>query len=54
MLFDCLGILFNIFFPQISFNTIRVPNRLDPDQAHHVGSDLGPDLLQRLLSDDTS
>ena len=31
------------------FNTIRVSNSLDPDQARHfVGPDLGPNCLQRL------
>ena len=31
------------------FNTIRVSNSLDPDQAHNfVGPDLGPNCLQRL------
>ena len=30
------------------FNTIRVSNSLDPDQARHfVGPDLGPNCLQR-------
>ena len=34
------------------FNTIRVSNRLDPDQARHfVGPDLGPNCLQRLSAD---
>ena len=36
-------------------NTIRVPNRLDPDQDRRfVGSDLGPICLQRLSADDKS
>ena len=36
-------------------NTIRVPNSLDPDQNQHfVGSDLGPNYLQRLSADGTS
>ena len=26
-------------------NTITVSNSVDPDQARHVGSDLGPNLL---------
>ena len=31
----------------IFFNTIRVSNSLDPDQARHlVGPDLGPNCLQ--------
>ena len=35
-----------------SFNTIRVSNSLDPDQAKHfVGPDLGPNYLQRLSGD---
>ena len=35
-----------------SFNTIRVSNSLDPDQARHfVGPDLGPNCLQRSLAD---
>ena len=29
-------------------------NSLDPDQAHFVGPDLGPDCLQRLSADDKS
>ena len=34
------------------FTTIRVSNSLDPEQAgHFVGSDLGPDCLQRLSAD---
>ena len=37
------------------FNTIWVSNSLDPDQArHYVGSDLGPNCLQRLSADDKS
>ena len=37
------------------FNTIRVSNRLDPDQARHfVGPDLGPNCLQRLSADNKS
>ena len=36
-------------------NTIRVSNRLDPDQARHfVEPDLGPNCLQRLSADGTS
>ena len=35
-----------------SFNTIRVSNSLDPDQAQNfVGPDLGPNRLQRLSAD---
>ena len=34
------------------FNTFRVSNSLDPDQARHfVGPDLGPNCLQRLSAD---
>ena len=34
------------------FNTIRVSNSLDPDQARYfVGPDLGPNCLQRLSAD---
>ena len=40
------------------FNTIRVSNSLDPDQArhyvgpdHNVGPDLGPNCSQRLSAD---
>ena len=34
------------------FNTIRLSNILDPDQARHfVGPDLGPNCLQRLSTD---
>ena len=34
------------------FNTIRVSNSLDPDQARHfVGPDLGPNCLQGLSAD---
>ena len=34
------------------FNTIRVSNSLDPDQARHfVGPDLGPNCLQWLSAD---
>ena len=46
----------NLSFRKISFrNTIRVSNRLDPDQAQrNVGPDLGPNCLQRLSADNTS
>ena len=41
----------NFFFR----NTIRMSNSLDPDQARNfVGTDLGPNCLQRLSADDTS
>ena len=37
------------------FNTIRVSNSLDPDQARHfVGPDLGPNCMQRLSADNKS
>ena len=37
------------------FNTIRVSNSLDPDQARrYVGPDLGPNCLQRLSADNKS
>ena len=37
------------------FNTIRVSNSLDPDQARrYVGPYLGPNCLQRLSADDKS
>ena len=50
-----LFFLFKNNFWKNSFrNTIRVSNSLDPDQAwHSLGPDLGPNCLQRLLSDDT-
>ena len=42
----------NLFDCWIFFKTIRVSNSLDPDQARHfVGSDLGPNCLQRLSAD---
>ena len=34
-----------------SFITIWVSSSLDPDQARHVGPDLGPNCLQRLSTD---
>ena len=35
--------------------TIKVSNRLDPDQARHfVGPDLDPNCLQRLSADNSS
>ena len=50
-----------IFFSKSTFsknsfrNTIRVSNRLDPDQARRfVGPDQGPICLHRLSADDTS
>ena len=46
----------NQLFSKIYFrDTIRVSNRLDPDQSRHsVGPDLGPNYLQRKSPDDTS
>ena len=45
-------------FSNISFRkgyTIRVLNGLDPDQDQHsVGTDLGPNCLQRLSAGDNS
>ena len=45
-----------MFFFFNSFrNTIRVSNRLDPDQARHfVRPDLCPNCLQKLSADDIS
>ena len=52
---------FVCFFSKITFTknsftkTIKVSNRLDPDQDRHsVGPDLGPNCLQGLSADDTS
>ena len=43
----------NVFKNYFS-NTIRVSNRLDPDQVRqYVRPDLGSNCLQRLLADDT-
>ena len=43
------------FFKKSLWNTIRMSNSLDPDQARHfVGPDLGPNSLQRLSTDDKS
>ena len=37
------------------FNTIRMSNSLDPDQARHfVGPDLDPNSLQRLSADNNN
>ena len=42
-------------FFTLSKNTIRVSNVLHQDQdRHYVGSDLGPNCLQRLATDDKS
>ena len=41
------------FISKSTFDTIRVSNNLDPDQARHfVRPDLGPYCLQRLSTDD--
>ena len=49
------------FFSKLTFffqkksvrNSIRVPNKLDPDQDQHSdGTDLIPNCLQRLSADD--
>ena len=52
---------FFFFFPKSTFSkssfsgTIRVSNSFDPDQVQHfVGTDLGPNCLQRLSADHTS
>ena len=47
--------IFNSLNTVFFSNAIRVSNSLDPDQARHfVGSDLGPNCLQRLSADDNS
>ena len=44
-----------LFESWIFFNTIRVSNSLDPDQARHcAGPDLGSNCLHRLSADDKS
>ena len=45
--------IFFFFFSKNSFrNAIKVSNNLDPDQERNsVGPDLGPNCLQRLLTD---
>ena len=50
--FSCFKLFFKINFFQKSFgNTFRVSNGLDSDQArHHVGPDLGPNSLQKVIS----
>ena len=58
MFFCRLLIFFTIiFFEKFSQefrNTIRVSNKLDPDQVQHsVSPDLGPNCLQRLSADST-
>ena len=54
MLFSCLLIFFEInFFKNSFWNSIRVSNSLNPDQARPVGPDLGPNCFQRLSTDDT-
>ena len=55
--FCCILLIFsNSTFSKKSFrNIMRVSNKLDPDQVHHsVGSDLGPNCLQRLSTDNKS
>ena len=43
------------FFEKLFQEHLRVSNSLDTDQARHlVGPDLGPNCLQRILTDDTS
>ena len=54
MIFCRLPTFFKINFFQ-KVNTIRVSNSLDPDQdGHSVGSDFGPNCLQRLSADEWS
>ena len=55
MLFCCLLILSKSTFSKKIFrNAIKVSYGMDPDQAgRFVGSDLGPNILQRLSVDDT-
>ena len=52
--FFVVWIFFQNYFIKNAFrNIIRVSNSLDPDQAQHfVGSDLGPNCLQRLSAED--
>ena len=58
--FVCFFVVYGFFlkltFSKKSFrNTIRMSNSLDPDQARQfIGSDLGPNCLQRLSADDKS
>ena len=57
MLYFCLLFFFQnqLFLGKKFRNTIRMSNKLDPDQARHfVGSDLDPNCLQRLSADNTS
>ena len=59
---NCLLGNFACFFFKVKFfekkyfrNTIRVSHGLDPDQVRRfVGPDLGPNCLQKLLTDNTS
>ena len=50
------AVFFKINFSKNYFrNTIRVPNGLDLDlDRRFVGSDLGPNCLQRISADDKS
>ena len=58
--FACFFVVFGFFFffkltfsKNISRNTIRVSNSLDPDQARRfVGPYIGPNTLQRLSAED--
>ena len=53
--FPCFNLSSADFFQNSFWNTIRVSNSLNPDQARHfVWPDLGPNCLQRLAADDTS
>ena len=56
LLLSSADFLFKINFLKNSFrNTIRVSNCLDPNQERlSVGSDLGPNCLQRLSADNKS
>ena len=54
MLNCCLLIFFQNQLFRKKNSGIPLSNRLDPDQAQHfVGSDLGPNCLQKLSADDT-
>ena len=54
-IFSRLLIFSKSSFSKTSYrSTIKVSNSVDPDQARHfVGSDLGPNCLQRLSADGT-
>ena len=55
ILFTSSGLFFNQLFVKTSFgNTFRISNSLDTDLAQHfVGTDLDPNVLQRLQADQT-